>query len=125
MKYITTQKARIISAAAADDFERKLNQAFQDLKGTQYELRFNDTVGLCAYFIYHETETIPETLKDERELAGDIVHCAECPAFIPIGDLRHKSSHCKYKSVVFREDNACNLYYQCEARGELDQLDHR
>ena len=52
MKSIKVPEYRIIHEETASDFQRELNKAVKELAEFNPKVKFNDTLGFCAYIEY-------------------------------------------------------------------------
>ncbi len=116
MKTIVQKKVIVIKESNPEAFERALNGCFsrfceEGIEG--YELRFNDSLGLCAYVVYDDVTHVPQTLAEVAEAEGNASTCSECIHFIQSDDLRRKYHMCDYKcSRVKEQTPACEAFYE-------------
>lgn len=82
MKETVCQQIRVVSCHDPTEFQNKFNDAMSELAGCNPTVRFNMTMGHCAYITYEEHVCIPETAEDEFAQAGISYKCRNCPKFI-------------------------------------------
>ncbi len=116
MKTIVNKRVMVVKESNAEAFESALNRCFSRFieEGvSDYDLRFNDSLGLCAYIVYDEVRHIPETLQEVARAEGRERQCADCVHFVRSDDARRKYHICGYDSGHVREDKAaCNSFYK-------------
>ena len=81
MRERTYQQIRVISCHDPTEFQRQFNEAQKELASKNPKVEFNMAQGHCAYIIYSETVSTPETAEDEFAQAGISFHCRNCPKF--------------------------------------------
>lgn len=115
MEKIKIPKYRIIHEETAEAFEKKLNDAVEELAEFEPAVEFNHRQGFCAYLIYQPKEKIIiETVADEFHLEGISFHCRNCPHLDAPQDRRVKWCKCKYSSTgrTHKDKEACELFYK-------------
>ncbi len=116
MKTIVNKRVIVIKESNAEAFENALNRCFSRFveDGVEaYELKFHDTLGLCAYVVYDDVHHIAETLQEVARAEGRERQCADCIHFVRSDDARRKYHSCGYDSGHVREDKAaCNSFYK-------------
>lgn len=125
MRYTSLKQTKIVTAATADDFEMRLNEALEEVAKTSqnYELSFNTSMGFCAYIVYDLRREYPETIADEYELKGIQYACSECPMFRPSGDKRIKYTTCAHGTPrCAANDYACDWFYEQLEKGGIKLL---
>lgn len=114
MLYQKKNQAKIIHSNTAEEFEETLNNYLSqltDLK-SKYELTFNNNMGFCAYLVYTETVSIPESLAEEYELRGERHYCKECAYCEIPTDKRFKRCECSYTGEqVWKNSCCCDDFY--------------
>lgn len=113
MREKLTKHFRVVSAASPDEFERRMNEAFEDLaekKNFRYE--FNMNAGHCCYIQWDEIEKIAVTARDQCELDGVRLYCGECPKCERPRDGRKKWCECPLApgGVVTVTESACEWF---------------
>ena len=81
MQEHTCQQIRVISCRDPDEFQRTFNEAMQELASSNPDVKFNTTMGHCAYITYKKTTYVPETAEDEFAQIGISYRCRNCPEF--------------------------------------------
>ena len=122
MKYISGKQVKIVTASNPFDFEAKLNAALSKLNEefVSYELKLEPQAGLIAYIILDVSKKVPETLAEEHQIEGDILHCKDCPFLTIPSDKRLKKGKCYYMDKVVRFDRAaCDRLYEGVTNGTL------
>lgn len=116
MKTVMRKSVKVISSKEPLFFEKSLNECLGKLADegiTDYELRFNDSMGLCAYVVYNIRELVPVTLSEKARAEGRACECGDCINFVVSDDGRKKWHYCKYKNEPARVDHdACDYFYQ-------------
>ncbi len=112
MRYAEQTAVKVIAANTPEEFETKLNTALGEIAGCKHELVFNLNAGFCAYITYKRTQTIPENIMDEYELAGIRFYCAECPNYRQSFDGRVKYTECAMGTMCKKSDAACEWLYR-------------
>ena len=109
MLFSKKQQVKIIHSNTAEEFEEKLNRYLCELSkiGVKYELTFNNSLGFCAYLIYTETVSIPESLAEEHELSGDRHYCTECVNCIIPNDKRIRHYDCDLHGCRCTQSTPC------------------
>lgn len=114
MKEDKKPQIKVVTATNGADFERKFNEAAEELAKYDPEVRMKDGDGFCAYFMYTLYIRQPETTEDHFDIQGHACYCCDCP-FLEIGtDARRKTFPCKYsKYGETRIDApACARFYE-------------
>lgn len=117
MKYIRQFVQETITASTPEEFDILMNAVYSKASeaGKEPDIHFFDRDDFCASVRYFVSKTVPENIKDERELAGDYRYCAECPLFELPSDKRIKYVKCpKHNSLVNGGSRACNEFYEEE-----------
>lgn len=118
MRTVTTKKLKCISEATANSFEDKVNAVLSSVNDP--EIKIDGNRPFTAYIFYEEEKVIPETVKDEFELRGELYTCNDCPYYEPSTDGRIKYTACRYSTFrVGANTSACELFYKRLAKGEL------
>ena len=115
MKSFDVPEYRIIHEETASDFQRELNKTVKELAEFNPKVKFNDTLGFCAYIEYQPEEIIKtESVRDEFALEGVYYHCRNCPYFEVPQDRRVKWGKCKYSTTgkSHKDHEACELFYK-------------
>ena len=114
MKEKSLQKIKVVSATNGADFERKFNEAAEELAEYEPEITLKDGEGFCAYFVYTMNICTPETTEDDFSIHKHACKCCDCP-FLEIGtDARRKWFPCQYSDTgETRIDSpACEVFYK-------------
>ena len=122
MQFIGRQQSRIIQAASAEEFQKKLNEALNEiaLKGAKADVHFNMGLGFCAFVMFSESQKVAETLAEEYEIHDEEYHCEQCPMYKPSEDKRVKYTTCKHGCRRTHADRwACDWFYQALEEGEV------
>ena len=75
-----------------------------------------------AVLEWTEVDMVPETIRDEFELAGEIYHCIDCPHLDMTNYWKSKKKYpCKYSTygMTFTTSCACEVFYKGLMRGEI------
>lgn len=122
MRSETKTRAKVISCFNAEEFETRLNEAFDSVGGSLKKILFNmNAEGHCAYILYDYTKKIAESARDKALLDGDAYVCGECPFFVPPTDGRKKKGYCEHmQDWALPRDMACTWLYRQIAKGEID-----
>lgn len=124
MKSISRTEIKVVEAKSGAEFEVEMNAALRCVSdlNSKYQIHFNLSMGHCAYIEYSYTEQIPESLKDEYALRGEVFYCGNCPMFEPSMDGRIKAGKCKYGvcNKPIPADKACIKFYQKYDAGEWE-----
>ena len=116
MKVLESKKYKIIYDKSASGFEKKLNDAIEQLNDHALEVNITEQHqnGVLAYIKYSNDVKIPESIADELELRGLQIKCADCPYIQKTDDQRKKKFPCKYASYgsTFLDSPACNRFYE-------------
>lgn len=119
MKQIRRKKILTVQASSAEEFDRKFNEASNELSGTA-ELKW-DSAPMCVHFIYEEVEEEPETVAEEFKLQGIQYFCKDCPHLQKGKDKRYKSHGCEYAEYGMVKDYtpACEFFYKQVLQGKI------
>lgn len=116
MKYYEVKRYKIIYDNKVTVFEKKLNDAIEDLRDKRPEINISESrpKGFLAYITYLECQKVPETLSDELELRGLQIKCNDCPYIQRTTDARRKRFKCPYAPYgqTYLESPACNKFYE-------------
>ena len=117
MKEIIKKKVRTVQAKNPAEFDRLFNETSDSMPSTA-ELVWDGN--MCVHFLYDETVQIPQTVREEFEVAGDIHFCKECHYLEDDGDKRKKRFRCKYAEhlLTCKDSPACDVYYRELMNGE-------
>ena len=123
MKEITKFKSRSVKATSCEEFDRKFNEASDELS-EDVELVW-DASPMCVHFVYKQKELIPETIADEFELKGIRYYCKDCPNMLRGKNKREKSHGCKYAEFGTVTDftPACDYFLRELKTGRLEPVD--
>lgn len=121
MKYIDATKIKVIQSETATEFEENFNASMAELSDKHPKYQLADVGTFVAYIIYEETTQIPEDIRDEYILRGEVFTCADCPYLNDTGDKRVKYFDCEHsESEITRKTNiACNWFFTKLAHGEI------
>lgn len=114
MKERTKRQIKVVSATNGADFERKFNEAANELAKYDPEVQMKDSDGFCAYFLYNLNICMPENVMDDFNIHHIECKCCDCP-FIEIGtDARRKWFPCPYSSTgeTRLDSPACEVFYK-------------
>lgn len=114
--------------------KRTQMQAFEGRTMKELEENFNRTMGwvsraadnyqepvvdianLRGYVIFTEIARIPETIRDQLELAGETVTCGQCTKFQP---GQYSNGACEFcRGTLRRNDEACDKLFKAWAGGD-------
>lgn len=129
MRESTIKQIRVISCHDPTEFQREFNEAQKELAAKHPEVEFNMSLGHCAYMIYNETVSTPETAEDEFYQMGISYKCRNCPKFNwPLtqnGSINHikKEGDCFLKSYTRRDSPACEYLYKNVLTGDIKAID--
>lgn len=126
MESIKVPEYRIIHEETASDFQRELNKAVKELAEFNPKVKFNDTLGFCAYIEYQPKEIVkPESVRDEFMLEGIYYHCRNCPYLELPQDRRVKWGKCKYSTTgrAHKDTEACELFYKWVQQNAIDVVE--
>ena len=116
MKYLENKKYRIIYDRTASGFEKKLNDAIEDLEEYKPEVTISESrpSGFLAYMTYTIDRKIPENIADELEIRGLQIKCSDCPYCEIPKDNRKKKAQCQYATygITFADSPCCNKFYE-------------
>ena len=116
MKSIENKKYRIIYDRTAAGFEKKLNDAIEDLDEYHPEVTISESrpSGFLAYLTYTVDKKIPENIGDELEIRGMQIKCQDCPYLERSQDNRRSNFPCKYAPYgkTNLQSPACNKFYE-------------
>lgn len=115
-------KVKAIMSNDAFDFETRLNSFTDslDLKGIEYEVQLDPTAGLLAFVKYKVRRQVPETIKDEYDLAGEKHTCIECPFYVRPTDGRRKNTRCPHTNRLTSADMmCCEDFYTLLDKGDI------
>lgn len=122
-KHLT--KCKTAHGRTPEEFDTNFNQIIEDLteQGFDYKVEMNMNAGLVAHIFYqfHEVKQIPETVKDEFVLRGEVYVCGQCPYYMPIKDRRRGGAPCMYSEFnVQPNSGACEVFYKRFVQGIID-----
>lgn len=119
MKYKTHKRIKVIHVRDAETFETQINRTLAMFPNS--EIRFNDTLGFCAYITYTYEEEIPEDVADQFHQHGVYYHCRNCPHMAPPKDGRYKWCDCDIKphGRTYMDSEACEYFYKALLTGEI------
>lgn len=116
MKIMTKKQIIVVKESNPEAFEKALNECFSLLLASgvgTYDLRFNDSLGLCAYVVFDEVKRVPETLSEMAVADGNAYECDDCIHFEKSSDNRRKYHFCQYYGERVRADKmACDAFYK-------------
>ena len=123
MLFQTGKRIKVISCHDGFDFETKLNAHLQQLdkEGVHYEVQLDLSAGFIAYVLREEKSSIPETVAEEYQQAGESHTCIECPYFVRPTDGRRKYTRCE-RCNKLRTANTpcCEDFYILLDKGEIN-----
>lgn len=115
-------------------FKRTQMQSFEGRTMKELEESFNRTMGWVAktadnyqepvvdianlrgYVIFTEVARIPESIRDQLDLAGERVTCGDCLRFRP---EKYGNGSCEFcRGTLRRNDEACEKLFEAWAAGE-------
>lgn len=113
MRVIKKQMQKTILGNCAEDYDRQVNEAMENLKMYSPKKDRDQNIPFLCYIDYVITEQIPETSEDEAELKGLLTICAMCPHFEDAHKGNQKRGGCaKGAREWTRCDwSACEAYY--------------
>ena len=114
MKEKMLKRVKVVMAANAADFERKYNEAADELADYDPEVKLKEGDGFCAYFMYTLNIRTPESLEDEFSIHSNECKCCDCP-FLEVGtDARRKWFPCPYAETgeTRIDSKACEVFYR-------------
>lgn len=118
-------KVKTITSTDGFDFDARLN-AFTDAldeRGIEYEVELNPTAGLLAFVKYKVRKQVPETIKDEYDLAGEKHNCIECPFYVRPTDGRRKNTRCPHTNRLTSADMfCCEDFYTLLDKGDIQLI---
>lgn len=122
MIYKKSTKHKTITADNGFDFDAKLN-AFTDSldeQGAEYEVKTDPLAGFIAFITYKVDYKIPESKKDEHEMAGNCFYCGSCPKLKKSTDGRFKWMRCEYDGKLKHSEDTrcCEAFYEWMESGE-------
>ena len=123
MLYQGGKRTKIIVASTAEEFEQKLNRELEklDRSKTKYDLQFNHSLGFCAYIVSESRVLVPESVREEFELAGETHCCLECPHWVHPTDGRVKYTRCAITSGIHgAKSPCCDAFYEMLFKGEIE-----
>ena len=123
MKVIVRKKSKTVQASNKTAFDRQFNKVSEELEDNA-ELVW-DTAPMTVHFIYEETVQIPETLAEQFELEGLVLHCVDCPHFVKGKNKNYRSKGCEFKEGCKDFTAACELCYQEVLAGKVKTLKRR
>lgn len=118
MRHQEKRKLVGVQAQTAQGFAEAFNREVEKLGTDHYEIVWNLGQGHCCYLIVTISELVPENLKDEYEMRGDVHYCHECPYLAPQRDMRQKYTNCICGRTTTTSE-ACLKFYQEMERGTL------
>ena len=130
MQERTYQQIRVISCHDPTEFQRQFNEAQRELASKNPKVEFNMAQGHCAYIIYQETVSTPETAEDEFAQAGITYHCRNCPKYEwpvtktgTINRVQKKGACCiSTYGYTHRDTPACEYLYKGILNGSLTAI---
>ena len=121
MIYKTLQKITIIESDDPVEFEKRFNQAQEELAPYKSKTTFPTHRGThCAYIEYEQNVKVPEDIRDEYALRGISYICGDCPYFRPAEDRRVKHAECEKGQRTTYTTTACVGLYEAIERGEIE-----
>ena len=107
-------KTAIIESHDAEEVTERLNALLKEYRNSnvKYERGFDASVGHFVTVEWTEETIIPETIRDEFYLRGELHHCGECPKFQVNSDKRCKYCYCDTGLKVWYEREACEELYK-------------
>lgn len=122
MIYKKSTKHKTITADNGFEFDAKLNAFTQSLdeQKIEYDVQTNPAAGFIAFVIYKQTIQIPESKKDEHEMAGDRFYCGSCPKLMRTTDGRFKNFRCSLTGKLRHIENSscCDEFYEWAETGK-------
>lgn len=116
MKYYEIPQYKIVFAKTAATFEKKLNDAIEDLNDQHPEITISEQhpSGFLAYLKYTVSNRVPENLEDELQIRGIQIKCNDCPYLQRSNDCRRKKFPCMYAphQLTYADSPACNRFYE-------------
>lgn len=123
MDYKTHKRVKVIHVKDAYAFETQINKVLEEYP--KAEIRFNDSLGFCAYIIYEYDEAIPEDVADQFHQVGVYYKCRNCPHMEPPQDGRFKWCGCDISpwGRTRMDSEACEYFYKALLTGEIKRSD--
>ena len=122
MIYTSGKRIEVVAEATPEAFAKQLNSklAALDKARSKYELQFNHNMGYCAYLVIDKVNEIPETVREEFELAGETHCCLDCPKWKHPTDGRVKYTHCEVTPGLHgAKSPCCDWFYEALLNGEI------
>lgn len=123
MKYQSGKRIEVIAATTPEAFAKEINSklAQLDAQKAQYELQFNNNMGLCAYIVIDKVTEVPEFVSEEFALIGVRRTCLDCPYWVHPTKGNVKYTRCPITAGVHSAKSpACETYYEMLLNGEID-----
>ena len=124
MKTVTRKQFVVVEAETGPEYQDKINSFYTnpEIKAIHVDHRNRDN--FCAFVTYEMTEMIPETIKDQYELAGITFTCSDCPFLERKEDGRVRNFTCltpenSGEEWTRRDSEACEYFYRALSVGDL------
>lgn len=116
MKYYEKKNYKIVYADSADEFEKDLNAAVNDLAdyNPQVTIVGDRQKGFLAYLMYEEDHKVPENAADELEVRGVCCTCSDCPHLKRTTDNTKVTFPCEFAhyGTARMDSPACDHFYR-------------
>lgn len=126
MKRAKYQQIRVVLSKDPKQFQDEFNEAqieLAPLNPTTKKTEVTDD-GLLAIIQYEVMVDIPEDARDELEMQGVYLTCADCPRFVPVrnndGTIKRSAKHgsCFLEERTRRDAKACEWFAKEYLKGD-------
>ena len=118
MKTLKRTQMQSFEGETLKDLEREFNRTMEWVarSADNYQEPVVDIQALRGYVIFTEIARIPESIRDQLELAGERVTCGQCVKFQP---EKYSNGTCEFcRGLLRRNDEACGKLFEAWAAGD-------
>lgn len=118
MKTLKRTQMQIFEGETMKDLEQNFNRTMEWVSKTaeKYEQPVVDIAALRGYVIYTEYVRVPESIRDQLDLAGERVTCGQCSKFQP---EKYGNGSCELcRGTLRRNDECCDKLFEAWAAGD-------
>lgn len=118
MKTIKKTQMQSFEGETLQDLERNFNRTMEWVarSASSYKDPVVDIQALRGYVIFEEVARIPESIRDQLELAGERVTCGECKQF---QHEKYSNGTCEFcRGLLRKNDEACDRLFKAWADGD-------